>query len=180
MARPRTIDRNLLLDAAEAVVAREGATALSFAAVAKAAGLSKASVQSVFGTRAALIDMLIERWVAEETARFAAALGGSDTPAAHLAAHLDGTLEDMLGQTGQRVTTLLAMLAGEADQSRSLREWYAARLGSLAAATEEERRRRICYLAAEGAIFLRCLVGLNLDEAIWREIFADLKDMATP
>jgi AcrR family transcriptional regulator len=178
MARPRSIDRDRVLDAAEAVVSRSGAGALSFGAIAEEAGLTKASVQSAFGTRAALIDMLIDRWMSQEEERHRAALGEAVSAGARLVAHLRTTLADMLDDNGQRVSTLLAVLAGEGEHSASMRAWYLGRLGDLAAATDEERRRRVLYLAAEGAFFLRCLVGLPVSEVIWRDVFADLERMS--
>lgn len=44
--RPRTIDRDKVLDAAEAIVSRVGASGLTFEAVARAAGITKGGVQS--------------------------------------------------------------------------------------------------------------------------------------
>ncbi len=168
----------MVLDAAEAVVAKSGAAALSFATVATEAGLSKASVQSAFGTRTALIDQLINRWMAEEKERYTAALGGETSPHAHLAAHLHTTIDDMFTATGQRVATMLAVLAGHDEVSESMRAWYRQRLGDLGAAGDDAKRRRTAYLAAEGAFFLRCLVGIPVTEDTWREIFAELERFA--
>ncbi|NEX45836.1 TetR/AcrR family transcriptional regulator [Pseudotabrizicola algicola] len=175
MARPRTIDRETLLDAAERVVTRQGAAALSFASVATEAGLSKASVQSAFGSRDALIDALIGRWMAHEAARFRAMLAEETTPEARLNAHLRCTYEELHNGSGQRVASLLAILASAGLGSDSLRQWYQARIGDLTATTEAERQRRTAYLAAEGAYFLRCIVGLEADAAVWSDIFADLQ-----
>lgn len=58
-ARPRSIDRDKVLDAAEALVMIEGAAALSFDAAAKAAGITKGGVQYAFGTRGNLIGSTI-------------------------------------------------------------------------------------------------------------------------
>lgn len=174
MARPRTIDRDHLLTAAEAVVTGQGAAALSFASVAAEAGLSKASVQSAFGSRAALIDALIGRWMQHEADRFEAALEGAESPEARLSAHLRCTYEELHNGRGQRVATLLAILASEGQSSASVRRWYQERMGDLSAQSPEEKRRRTAFLAAEGAYFLRCIVGLEADPAIWAEIFAAL------
>ena len=61
MGRRRTIDRDQLLDAAEAVIAREGAAGLTIDAVAKEMGITKGGVQYCFGTKDALIDAIFER-----------------------------------------------------------------------------------------------------------------------
>ncbi len=61
MGRRRTIDRDQLLDAAEAVIGREGAAGLTIDAVAKEMGITKGGVQYCFGTKDALIDAIFER-----------------------------------------------------------------------------------------------------------------------
>lgn len=175
MARPRTIDRDKLLSAAEAVVLRDGAASLSFSSVAARAGLSKASVQSVFGSRDALVEALIARWLEREGRCFRAALGDDLSDDARLRAHLRCTRAEIATSGGQRIATLLAVLASEGGRSGGVRRWYRERLGDLTADSDAERRRRTAYLAAEGAFFLRCMVGLEADEALWSEIFADLE-----
>ena len=72
MARPRTVDRDQLLDVAEAVMSAEGTAGLTFGGVAKVAGISKATVQSVFKTREAMIEAMLQRWIAKEQLRFEA------------------------------------------------------------------------------------------------------------
>src|SRR3546814_8507750 len=69
MARPRTIDRDVVLDAAQRVVARDGAAGLTLEAVAAEAGISKASVLYDYGTKQALMKALIERRIAAEDSR---------------------------------------------------------------------------------------------------------------
>ncbi|MGQ3294545.1 MAG: TetR/AcrR family transcriptional regulator, partial [Shinella sp.] len=59
--RPRSIDRDKVLDAAESIVVESGAAGLSFEAVARAAGITKGGVQYCFGTKENLIRAMIER-----------------------------------------------------------------------------------------------------------------------
>jgi AcrR family transcriptional regulator len=61
MARPNR--RAQLLDAAVAVIRRHGAAALTLDAVAAEAGVSKGGVLYHFGSKRALIDGLLERWL---------------------------------------------------------------------------------------------------------------------
>ena len=178
MARPRTIDRDRVLDAAESALAEGGAAALSFSGVAAGAGLSKASVQSAFGSRAALVDALIDRSLQRERERYRAALGDAASDAtsddARLEAHLSATRAEIAGESGRRTAILIAALASEGRRSDSVRRWYRERLGDLTADSAAERRRRAAYLAAEGAYFLRCMIGVDADEATWADIFDDL------
>ena len=62
VGRPRSIDRDKVLDAAEALVTEKGAAELSFESVARAAGITKSGVQYCFGTKENLIRSMIERW----------------------------------------------------------------------------------------------------------------------
>ena len=179
MPRPRSIDRELLLDLAEATVAATGAAGLSFGSLAAVSGLSRASVQSVFGTREALIEAMLERWLAQETQRFTAAAGPAPTREQRIRAHIATTaLEAEEGM--RRSATLMASLAGTERQVRSAAEWYQSRVGDLSAHTPEARRLRAAFLAAEGAFFVRYLVGLPMSGTLWREIFDDLQAMSAP
>lgn len=173
MARPRSLDRDRLLDAAEAVVAESGAASLTFGKVAAAAGAPKASVQSAFVTKEGLLDALLDRWAQQEKARFAKAVGPDPTPRAVIAEHLRSTaIEEH--EAISRVATLLAAVAGTGQPVGAMADWYAARVGDLSADTPEARRRRIAFLAAEGAFFIRHVVGFGVDDRLWREIFDDL------
>ncbi len=72
MARPSR--RAQLLDAAVAVVRRDGAAALTLDAVAAEAGVSKGGVLYHFASKRALIDGLLTRWLDD----FEERLGGED------------------------------------------------------------------------------------------------------
>src|SRR3546814_3454823 len=96
MARPRTIDRDAVLDAAQRVVARDGAAGLTLEAVAAEAGISKASVLYDYGTKQALMKALIERRIAAEDSRIGeieAGLGA--VPDAAIRARLASELRDL-------------------------------------------------------------------------------------
>ncbi len=80
MGRPRTIDRDKVLEAAEAIVLREGATALTFEAVAKASGITKGGLQYCFGTKDDLVAALVERWMTAMDAELAESLPQGPTP----------------------------------------------------------------------------------------------------
>lgn len=174
MARPRTIDREKLLDAAEQVLTGGGAGALSFGSIAEAAGVSKASVQSAFGTREHLLEALIGRGMAEEDKRFEQEL--AQGARSRLDAHILAS-EGQQTPAGRRTSVLLATLIASGGQSEAMREWYGRRLGPLSATTEVERRERLVYLATEGAFLLRNLMGVDINDHDWHEIFRDLQKM---
>lgn len=66
MGRKKVIDEHSILDAAEAVVARDGAARLTLEAVAVQAGISKGSVVYGYKTKQALIEALVERAVSSD------------------------------------------------------------------------------------------------------------------
>jgi len=177
MVRPRTIDREHLLDMAEAVVTESGAIGLSFGAVATASGLSKASIQSVFGTREALIEAMLDRSMAQEKLRFREAAGPAPSARQRIRAHVRVTADESTVSM-RRVACLLAAMVGSKQQMSRVIEWYLSRLGDLNAATEEERRWRIATLATEGAFFMRYLIGFPIPDDLWHQILQEIELMA--
>ena len=174
MARPRSVDREQLLDTAERYVTENGAASLSFGTLAKAADLSKATVQSIFGTKENLLEALIGRWVAQEQSSFDMQLRGQNSPDARVRIHLHNTRTES-AEVGRTVSTMVAALAGNSAHSVTMRDWYNLRIGDLQALDEGSRRRRIAYLAAEGAFLIRSLVGFEIGDAEWNSIFDDLE-----
>ena len=65
MGRPRSIDRDKVLDIAERIVREEGATALTFDAVARAAGITKGSTTVGKGAAVGRVTMDQLREIAE-------------------------------------------------------------------------------------------------------------------
>lgn len=177
MARPRTINRETLLDTAEVLLQKHGAPCLSFGAIAAESGLSKASVQSAFGTREQMLDALLGRWMGKEQERFNAIAGENPDDAQRLHAHIKATKEEA-SEASSRILSLLAAQIGSGTQSESMLAWYRDRLGTLEANDAEARKRRIAYLAVEGAILVRDMVGYQIDDALWAEIFDDLDKFA--
>lgn len=177
MARPRTINREALLDAAEVLLHKQGTPSLSFGAIAAESGLSKASVQSAFGTREQMLDALLGRWMSKEQERFDAIAGDDPDDAQRLYAHIQAT-KDETSEASSRILSLLAAQIGSGTQSESMLAWYRDRLGTLEANDEAARKRRLAYLAVEGAILVRDMVGYQIDDALWEEIFDDLEKYA--
>ena len=174
MARPRSTDREKLLDIAETIVAISSAGALTFGALATQANVPKASVQSAFGTRERLIDAMLERWLAREQVRFDEELQGATSSRERTIAHIRTTGAEPREES-RRVAPLMAALAGTNDKESSSSRWYASRIGDLSADSEEDRRLRIAFLAAEGAYYLRNMAGFEIDDDLWKEIFSDLQ-----
>ncbi|NCH98037.1 hypothetical protein EHJ03_21070 [Cronobacter dublinensis] len=58
-----------------------------------------------------------------------------------------------------------------------MKDWYQKRMGNFEVETIEERKHRVIYLAAEGAIFIRNMVGYPINDVVWNDIFHDLEKM---
>ena len=170
MARPSR--RTELLDAAVAVVRRDGAAALTLDAVAAEAGVSKGGVLYHFGSKRALIDGLLTRWLDA----FEAQLTGDDLLGAYVRAcdlsksgsdynasefgMLAAMIEEpaVLAIARERQSAWMArILAGVADPTDAWMVrlaadglWYSDLLG-IAPPRGEDRRRLIARLLALGS-----------------------------
>lgn len=173
MARPRTLNRERLLDVAEGIVAKSGAVGLTFGNLATAAAMPKASIQSAFGSREALMEAVLARWLVREQARFEARLGERSSDRDRMLAHVRLTAE-LTHEESTSVAGLMTALASVKDAESSLARWYRARAGTLEAKTDQARRLRLAFLAAEGAYYLRYVFGFPISDEMWNEIFSDL------
>jgi AcrR family transcriptional regulator len=167
VARPSR--REELLDAAIAVIRRDGARALTLDAVAAEAGVSKGGLLYHFGSKRALVDGLLERWLDDFESDFdggrlavafvqACDLSGADPAVTAsefglLAALIEeprvlevvreryaGWMDRMLAEAADPADAWLVRLAADGL-------WYSDLLG-VAPPTGEERRRLIERLLA--------------------------------
>jgi AcrR family transcriptional regulator len=147
MARPSR--RARLLDAAVAVIRRDGAAALTLDAVAAEAGVSKGGVLYHFASKRALIDGLVARWLDD----FEAQLDGDDLLASYVrACQLDPA----------RSASEFGMLAGLMDEPRMLalaRERYARWTERMLAGAGDPVDAWLVRLAADG-LWYSDLLGL--------------------
>jgi len=173
MIRPRTIDRDLLLAAAEDIAAARGIAQVTFGEVASAAGVPKASVQSAFKTRENLLEAMLGRWVDQERSRFESLAGPNPTPVQAVLAHLQSTRDEPV-EAMQRMAALVAALKETSSGLDQIEPWYGARGLVLEASTPQAVELRTAFLAAEGAFFVRYLVGLDFGDAAWRSTFDEL------
>lgn len=171
--RPRSIDRDKVLDAAEHLVVTTGAAALSFDAVAKAAGITKGGVQYAFGTRDKLIQAMLTRWGEAFDADVAARTGPEAGPRATIRGHLAAT-RDTDEAEHSRSAVMMTALVQHPDQLSETRDWYNARLARLDLDRPEDRRAALAFLAGEGAFLLKAFGLVDLSEAQWKALFGDM------
>ncbi|KSV94528.1 TetR/AcrR family transcriptional regulator [Sinorhizobium sp. GL28] len=173
MGRRRTIDRNKVLDAAEAIVNAVGAAGLTIDAVAKAAGITKGGVQYCFGNKDGLIDAMMERWFNEFDTAVAAEGGDDPDPVKAMRAHASVTAR-MNTADNARTSGMMAALLQREEHMAKNRAWYRARLDGIDLSTEEGRRARLAFLATEGVFLLRGFGFVEMDDAEWQDMFADI------
>lgn len=171
--RPRSIDRDLVLDAAERIVLAQGAAGLSFDAVAREAGVTKGGVQYAFGTRDNLIRAMIARWSEAFDADVAARSGEAPTPRDTIRAHLAAT-RDADDAEHSRSAVMMTALVQHPDQLAQTRDWYNARLGTLDLDDPQDRRLALTFLAGEGAFLLKAFGLVDLGADRWCRLFDDM------
>jgi AcrR family transcriptional regulator len=175
--RPRSIDRDKVLDAAEALVAQTGAAALSFEAVAKAAGITKSGVQYCFGTRENLIRSMIQRWGDSFERDVMQRIGEDRSPRSVIRGHLEATRDGDESEYSRSAAMMTALLQ-RPDQVAATRAWYTSRLSRLDMTDRADRRAALAFLAGEGAFMLRTFGLIDLDDAQWDALFADMLSVA--
>lgn len=167
MGRRRTIDRDQLLDAAEAVIAREGAAGLTIDAVAKEMGITKGGVQYCFGTKDALIDAIFERWGKAYDSLFEAVAGKQPTPLTRT------QRSDELSSS--KAAALMAALIQAPEHLEGSNQWYRSRLEGLDLSAPEGRRARLAFLAVEGAFMLRYFRLMDIGQEEWDSMLDDVR-----
>jgi AcrR family transcriptional regulator len=142
MARPSR--RTELLDAAVAVVRRDGAAALTLDAVAAEAGVSKGGVLYHFASKRALIDGLLTRWLDDFEERMG---GGEDLLAGYVSAC------DLSAAGPDRTASEFGVLAAMIDQPAVLeaaRERQAGWMERILAGAADPVDAWLVRLAADG------------------------------
>jgi AcrR family transcriptional regulator len=138
MARPSR--RLALLDAAAAVIRRDGAAALTLDSVAAEAGVTKGGVLYHFASKRDLIDGLIGRWLDD----FEDRLDGEDLLTAYVRA-CDLDPEQSASEFG-----LLAGMIEEPEVLEVARERYAEWMGRMLAGVQDPVDAWLVRLAADG------------------------------
>jgi AcrR family transcriptional regulator len=173
----RTDTRARLLDAAAAVVRRDGARALTLDAVAAEAGVSKGGLLYHFKAKRDLLDAMLEGWVEEFAAEIAAAAEGNGFAHGYVRA------SDMSTWAAAERATEFGLLAAMVDEPATLervRARYAAWQEQLAAQAADPVDATVARLAADG-LWLNDLLGLAPPAGELRErVMARMLELANP
>ncbi|GAN71733.1 TetR/AcrR family transcriptional regulator [Acetobacter syzygii] len=179
MARPRTIDREKVLACAEQLVQRNGATALTLDAVAREAGITKGGLQYCFGSKDDLIAALIERWIVVFDTQVAQCRGTDTGPLSLVRAYVQACSRIDSAARARMVGMLVTLLQSPRHLAR-IKGWYARLLGYADGHAVEARQIRTMIFAAEGAFFLRSFGFVDMQDAEWKTVFADIQNLALP
>lgn len=112
--------RDLLLDAAEQLLAEQGTAALTLAAVAARAGVSKGGLLYHFPTKEALVKALVQRLIDEFDAAVAERLEGArdgGKPGGYTRAYVDATFDIVTDRDPHRARRRWAVVAAAATES---------------------------------------------------------------
>lgn len=151
MGRRPTIDRNNIMAAIEAVIRRDGAGAVSVGAIAREAGISKASVLYDYGNRSALLAAYVERWL---DARRATVVERAEDRAGEPDAWLGALLEvaaDVPSEKKRACALVLSASLAESEECRALaRTAFAEDLARTREQAALPRSAMLAFLALAG------------------------------
>jgi AcrR family transcriptional regulator len=174
LSRPSARER--LLDAAVAVVRRDGAQALTLDAVAAEAGVSKGGLLYHFKSKRDLLDAMIARWLDQWQSEFdAEEAAGEGFPAAFVrTSHLGGApTEERQTENG-----LLAAIASEPAVLAVVRDRYATWQDRVEREGSDPVEATVARLAADG-LWLADLLGLAPPQGELRDrVLARLLELA--
>ncbi|WP_409306193.1 TetR family transcriptional regulator [Pectobacterium sp. B1J-3] len=154
MARKKTIDNGLILDAAEKVLLQDGVHHFTLDAVAAQAGISKGGLVYRFPSK----DQLIQAILCRELTRFEQEVQYRSTQ------YTDREYADVLGhiaairqedeETTSHAIGLLTALIHSPEMLAPIRKFYRDKLDRLSDNTLITRRIRLAFLATEGVFLL--------------------------
>ncbi len=175
MGRKRTIDRDAVLDAAEAIVTELGSGSLTFDEVARRAGVSKGGVLYCFPSKRELVAAMMTRDI-ERFERDVDSYRDSDAGGVpHLRAHLAATRHENVALAA-RAASLTAALADAPDHAERLHAYYRDWFDRFDGNTKQGRQQRLAFLAGEGAFLLRGLGIAQFSDAEWTAMFEDMEE----
>lgn len=149
---PRPSGRNTILEAAEAVVVRDGAAHLTLDAVAEKAGLSKGGVLYHFPNKSALLEAMLERLLAgyeERRCQYFEEMG--EQPDKDFRAELAAGMEEKPEADAREVgAALLAVIANEPALIERGREFHERQFARCCGAGLRDMDKAMVLLAMSG------------------------------
>ena len=158
MGRKRIITADQILDATERVVGRDGAAQLTLDAVAAQAGISKATVLYCYRSKDELIEAVVRRGVARDTAfNDAATAGLGDIANAVIHGRLLAATEAFPEELQAVSLSLCSALAQNAKLRSVVQDTQTAVIQRIRSTSANPRGAMLAYLALEGLKLLEIL-----------------------
>ncbi|MBT9247135.1 TetR/AcrR family transcriptional regulator [Gemmobacter fulvus] len=180
MGRRKTIDRQTIMDAIEAVVHQQGAAALTIDAVARAAGISKAGVVYDFANKNEMMAAYVRNRVeAKRAAIHAAADAAGGSTAAWLAAVIDHACEAPSADEMASAMVLTASLSTTNSCQNILRDLFTADIARITDSAENPRVAMLAYLALQGVMSMEYLGFHSFDQDLRARVMQDIRTLAS-
>lgn len=181
MGRKRTIDRNVTMEAIEAVVREHGVAGLSIDAVSRAAGISKSSVVYDFETKDALLAAFIRLRMDKNNAEI-------DEAATRYEGQPNALLRGMLDVCSNRPSeddmacamAITASLANGNTCRELMGGMFANHLEQVDAEACDPARARLAWLALHGVMSLEYLRFYDFPPDERQKILADITAILSP
>ncbi|MGV6875092.1 TetR/AcrR family transcriptional regulator [Pseudochelatococcus sp. B33] len=176
MARHRTITREQVLDAAQAVVLRDGAGQMTLGAVAREAGISKARVLYDYKSKQELIKALIERSIGTHRRKIeelAERLDGTSSPGRCIRARIEA-VRNLTDEERAVTTSLCAAMTNDPDLRKPLLELFDLIIDNLRTTSRKPRGALLAFLATEGLAQLEWLGYQSWRESEREALLADI------
>ncbi len=158
MGRKRVIDQQAVLDAAERVVGRDGAANLTIDAVAKEAGVNKASVLYDHKSKQALVEAVVDRAFERDNAHHAGIEEQIDDPKDRaIRGRILAAAEPPPEEFRAVALNLSAALALDAGLRGKMQDNQARTIARIDETSPSPRGALLAYLALEGLKFLEHL-----------------------
>jgi AcrR family transcriptional regulator len=151
MGRKRVIDQQKILDAAQAVVARDGAARMTLDAVAEEAGVSKGSVVYDYGSKQGLLQAMVDRAVEADNAfNAAAAEPFRDSGSAIIRGRIAAAAQPFPEAFRAVALNISAALAQDGQLRTAIQANQTAVIADIARTSAQPRGALLAYLALEG------------------------------
>jgi AcrR family transcriptional regulator len=181
MARPRAIDRASILDAAEKVVLRDGASRLTLDAVAIVAGISKASVIYDYKTKQALVQAVVERWIDDWRIKLdTATLRYKDSDHSRLRARIDVARDFNEEEDGAVVFQLCSAMTQDEQLRQTMNEGFREELDKILESSPQPENALLAFLAIEGMNILQMFGVVDWKAEQREQILAGVEQLISP
>jgi len=180
MGRKRAIDQQQVLDAAERVVGRDGAANLTVDAVAKEAGVSKASVLYDYKSKQALIEAVVDRAFERDNAHHAQVeqkIGDIQDRAVR--GRIVAAAEPPPEEFRAVALNLSAALTLDAGLRRKMQASQDTTIARILQNSQSPRGALLAYLALEGLKFLEYLDFHHFARADRDEVLREINWLVT-